>query len=513
MAGEVAPDPGTGPASVHRAKIVALGPGRTGATPSNVAWIASLPPAEQARFAGRIRRKPTRTLSGVAIVAVMTSPARCPHGRCTYCPGGLDRGSPQSYTGEEPSALRGAQFGYDARIITAQRLAALEAIGHPTSKVEAIVMGGTFTSRPPSYQATMLKGVYDGLNGTVAASLADAQRTNETAARRLVSLTVETRPDGLAPPQLAALLDAGVTRVEIGVECLRDPVLFAIGRGHGVDAVVTATRAVRDHGLKIGYHMMPGLPGMTPADDLADLRRLFADPAFRPDMLKLYPTLVIPGTPLYDDWQAGRFTPYDEATVVDLLARAKAELPPWVRIQRIQRDIPARLIAAGVRRGNLRELVHDRLAADGRRCRCLRCREVGRRAIPSPTAFELTERSYAAGNGREVFLAFEEPRTDTVAGFLRLRFPSSTTSGGVTDPVIRELKVLGSEIAVGATRGDGPAYQHRGFGRALVDRAIERARDAGARKLLVTSAVGTRGYYARLGFRAQGPHMAKPLFA
>ena len=484
----------------------------TGPMPSNVDWIDQLPAPDRAEFDGRVRRKPTRSLSGVAIVAVMTAPAACPHGRCTYCPGGLALGTPQSYTGEEPSALRGAQFGWDARAITAHRIQTLDTLGHPTSKVEAIVMGGTFTARPPSYQESVLRGIYDGLNGVTSPSLTEAQHANETAEHRLVSLTVETRPDGCTPGDLPRLLAGGVTRVEIGVECLHDDVLDRVNRAHSTDDVRVATRTLRDFGLKVAYHLMPGLPGMDSERDLADLRAVFDDPAFRPDMVKLYPTLVLPNTPLYDEWKAGRYTPYDTETAVALLARAKAEFPPWVRVQRIQRDIPARLIAAGVRPGNLRELVHRRMEAEGARCRCLRCREPGRRATPAPDAFEPCESRYEAAGGEERFFSLEDPATDTVAGFLRLRIPGDGTPGGLDAPVIRELKVLGTEVAVGrAAAGDG-ALQHRGFGRALVGQAEAVAREAGFRRIFVTSAVGTREYYRRLGYEPAGSHLAKPLF-
>ena len=510
MAGPVAPP---GPSELHRRKLESLGPHHTGPVPSNVSWVESLPPEDRERLGARVLRKPTRTLSGVAIVAVMTSPARCPHGRCTYCPGGVDLGTPQSYTGEEPSALRGAQFNFDARAITAHRLEALETIGHPTSKVEAIVMGGTFTSRPRSYQEEVFRGIFNGLNGAAATTLAECQRANETAARRLVSLTVETRPDWLNGRTLPFLLDSGVTRVEVGVECLRDEVLDRVGRAHGVADVVRATREARDFGLKVCYHMMPGLPGMDPIRDLEDFARLFDDPGFRPDMLKLYPTLVLPSTPLFDDWHSGRYQPYDTPTAVELLSEVKARLPPWVRIQRIQRDIPARLIAAGVRHGNLRQLVHQRMAQDGRRCRCLRCREVGRRSIPARSEFELLETSYDASGGREWFLSYEARSTDSVAGFLRLRIPSGSTPGGLSDPVIRELKVLGSEVPIGRASGGEAEFQHRGLGTRLVEEAEEKVRAAGYSRVLVTSAVGTREYYRRLGFAPAGAHFAKPVFA
>ena len=213
---------------------------------------------------------------------------------------------------------------------------------------------------------------------------------------------------------------------------------------------------------------------------------------YRPDLLKIYPTLVLPGTALYDDWRAGRYQPYDTEVAAELLARMKRRLPPWVRIQRIQRDIPARLIAAGVRSGNLREKALARLRSEGAHCRCLRCREAGRRATPSPDAFELTETVYRASGGRERFVAWEDPATDTVAGFLRLRFPSSDTAGGLDAPVIRELKVVGTQVPVGHEGSQRSEYQHRGFGGDLLEVAEERVRAEGFSRVYVTSAVGTR---------------------
>ena len=506
--------PATSPEELHRAKLERSRGAGGAPLLSNVEFVRSLPPEDRARFDGAVLRKPSRTLSGVAIVAVMTSPSRCPHGRCRYCPGGVEMASPQSYTGEEPSALRGAQFRWDSEAIVRHRLAALETIGHPTSKVEVIVMGGTFPARPRAYQETVLRGVYDGLNGERSATtLAEAQHRNESAAHRLVGLTVETRPDWCDGRVLPFLLDAGVTRVELGVECLHDDVLDDVGRAHSTDDVVRATREARDRGLKVGYHLMLGLPGMDPEKDLADFRRLWDEPDFRPDHLKIYPTLVVPGAPLYEDWKSGRYVPYDTATAVELIARMKRILPPWVRIQRVQRDIPARLIAAGVRAGNLRQEALRRLAHDGAHCRCLRCREAGRRALPALEAFTLTTTAYDAGHGQERFFAWEDPTTDTVAGFLRLRFPSGRTDGGLDAPVIRELKVVGPEVPVGEAGRPGRTYQHAGFGAALLEAAEEAVRAEGFDRLYVTSAIGTRPYYRARGYDPAGAHLAKRIFA
>ncbi len=496
-----------GPEALQRAKLARS---TLRGAESNVAFLRSLPPAERDRFAGVVARKPTRSLSGVAVVAVMTAPARCPHGRCTYCPGGVENRSPQSYTGQEPSALRGAEFHYDAEAIVRHRLRALEEIGHPTSKVEVIVMGGTFPARPWSYQASVLKGIYEGLNGAAAPTLEAATETNATAEHRLVGLTVETRPDWCDARVLPSLLDAGVTRVEVGVECLDDRVLAAVGRAHDVEAAVRATEAARSRGLKVGYHMMLGLPGLGPEEDRAGFERLWADERFRPDFLKIYPTLVLPGTPLFEQWKAGAYAPYDTETAARLLADIKRGVPPWVRIHRIQRDIPSRLIAAGVRTSNLRQLAQRRLAELGASCRCLRCREPGRGTSPPPEEFDLLETAYRASAGEERFLSFEHRATDRCAAYLRLRFPSGAAEG-LQEPIVRELKVVGRELPIGDRAAAPDAYQHRGFGRRLLAEAEGAARAEGFGGLYVISAVGTRGYYAAHGFVRRGPYMAKEL--
>lgn len=481
--------------------------------PSNPDLWKAWSPEERTRWSSSLRLKPTRTLSGVSVVAVMTSPFACPHGRCTYCPGGPDARTPQSYTGEEPSALRGAQFDYDPYRIVRHRLESLVEIGHPVSKVELILMGGTFTSRPPGWQERTIHQAFDGLNGDISPSLVAAHAANERADSRCVGLTVETRPDQASPETLLRLVSWGVTRVEFGVETLRDGVLAAVHRAHNVRTVTEATGRAREFGLKVGYHMMPGLPGMDPQRDREDFRRLFAEEDFQPDLLKIYPCLVIAGTPLADAWAAGAYQPYETETAAELLADVKEELPPYVRIHRVQRDIPSRLILAGVRKSNLREIALGRLHSRGKQCPCLRCREVGRRAGPSGAEnWELRRREYRAQGGREVFLSYEDPGTDRVAGYLRLRFPRGGVPGALADPVIRELKVLGSEVplAAGAQRPPG-AWQHRGLGRGLVRAAEEEARVHGAARLAVIAAVGTRPYYARLGFERFGPWMAKRL--
>ncbi len=481
-----------------------------------------LPSGRKARAPGDPAKKPTRSLSGVTVVAVMTSPDHCPHGRCTYCPGGVDFGTPQSYTGEEPAALRGAQLGYDPYRITRQRLETLSDIGHPISKVEVILMGGTYTSRPTEWQEATIRRTFDALNQRDSTSMSEAHAWNRSGDSRCVGLTVETRPDQASWEQLTNLVSWGVTRVEYGVESIRDEVLDHVHRAHDVGAVVEATRRARDLGLKVSYHMMPGLPGMDPTKDREDFRSLFSDERFRPDMMKIYPCLVMRGTPLYDEWKRGEYRPYDVETAAQTLASIKEELPRYVRIQRIQRDIPARLIADGVRKSNLREIALDILARQGKRCPCLRCRESGRTLPPARfEALELRTQHYRAGGGEEHMLSMEDPDTDALAGFLRLRLPSPLPEEARTllagspaargTPVIRELKVLGAEVPVGTGAHAPQEAQHRGLGRRMLAAAEGIAQEEGAEEIAVLSAIGTMEYYAKNGYSVRGPWMVKSL--
>lgn len=469
--------------------------------PPNSEILALVDPADRALLLPLLVKKPMRTASGVSVVAVMTSPYPCPHGRCAYCPGGVSNHSPQSYTGKEPAARRAEANHFDPFDQVTDRLRQLTEVGHVTDKIDLIIMGGTFTSRDPQYQEWFVRRCFEAMNGAPAGSLVAAQQANEAAAHRCVGLTVETRPDYFCrPAQIERMMALGATRVELGVQILDDAVLAGVDRGHGVAAVREATRVCREHGLKVCYHLMPGLPGSSPEHDYECFRRVFDDPDFRPDMLKFYPTLVVPGTRLYEQWQAGEYAPLDTATAVTLLARMKAYVPEYVRIQRIQRDIPGPEIAAGILQSNLRQLVQDRMAADGTRCRCIRCREVGQTGVrlEDPARIELKVQEYAAAGGTERFISLEYE--DSLVGYVRLRTDAQAT--------VRELKVAGQETAVGAAAAD---WQHRGFGRRLLAEAERYARADGYARIRVTSGVGVRGYYAGQGYRLEAPYMVKDL--
>jgi len=457
-------------------------------------------------------KKFTRTISGVTPVAVMTEPTACP-GKCIYCP--TYSATPQSYTPESPAVLRGNQCDYDAAAQVRMRLKSFTEMGHPTDKIELIIMGGTFLATPPEYQYGFIKGCYDALNGEDSDNLEEARRLNETAEHRCTGLCIETRPDWCGPKEIDRMLEFGTTRVELGVQTLDDDIFRLVRRGHGVEEVVRATALLKEYGFKVHYHWMPGLPGSTPEKDLEMSRQLFADARFRPDGLKLYPTMVIDGTELEKWYREGRYQPYPRETMIDLVADIKSLVPPYVRISRVLRDIPAQFIVAGCR-DSLRGIVRERMEAQGTKCRCIRCREYGHRIMGGRATGEprLVRLDYEASGGTEVFLSFED-ETETLFGLLRLRLqPRPITQTGITEgptAVIRELHVYGPEVPL--RYQNDAAAQHKGLGKALLQEAERIAREEfHIGQMAVLSGVGAREYYRNEnGYNEKGGYMVKPL--
>lgn len=454
-------------------------------------------------------RKATRTISGVTPVAVMAKPHPCP-GQCVYCPTS-DR-APKSYTEESPVVLRAIRCDFDPFQQVTLRLRSLESMGHPVDKVELLVMGGTFLSYPADYQYWFVKSCYDALNGEESSDLDEATRLNETARHRCVALCVETRPDFCGEEEVARLLEFGATRVELGVQTLNDGVHELMRRGHGVAEIVEATSRLRRHGFKVYYHWMPGLPGSSAERDLEMTRRLFDEPQFRPDGLKLYPTVVVQGSELEKWYEEGRFSPCSIEEMTDLLARMKSLVPPYVRIARLMRDIPPKFIVAGCDDLALRSTVRGRMQQLGLTCQCVRCREYGHRRrdgwpIGDPVLRRL---GYETADGEEVMLSYEDGH-GTLYALLRLSLRGPEGEEGTASvATVRELHVYGPEVALGAR--DDEAAQHRGLGANLL-REAERIAEAeyGADRLRVLSGVGARGYYRQLGYERQGPFMVKPL--
>jgi elongator complex protein 3 len=458
-----------------------------------------------------IRMKPVRTLSGVTTVTILTKPYPCP-GACIFCPD--DVRLPKSYLADEPGARRGLEHNFDPYAQVAARLQALRAVGHPTNKVELLILGGTWSAYRRDYQEWFVRRAFEALNeygpDEESASLPAAQLENETAAHRCVGLAIETRPDRVTLAELDWLRYLGVTKVQLGAQSLDDEILRLNGRGHTAAATRRATDLLRLAGFKIVLHWMPNLLGATPASDRADFGRLWE--GFCPDELKIYPTQLLAGTELYTRWQAGGYSPYDTATLVDLIADIKLTIPPYCRVNRVIRDIPSTYVAAGNKRTSLRQDAQAELARRGQACQCLRCREVRGQAV---TLADLQPQDvvYHTGVTEEHFLSLVT-NDDKVAGFLRLALPRHDEAAAALPDlagaaIIREVHVYGQSLVVGEEAAG--AAQHGGLGTRLLGWAEELARTAGFGRLAVISAVGVRGYYLGRGFDRGARYLVKPL--
>ncbi len=458
--------------------------------------------------------KPVRSASGMAVVAVMVKPHKCP-GKCVYCPDPVDRAVPKSYTGLEPATMRGLANDFDSFTQTRNRLSQLHATGHSTEKTHLIIMGGTFLSTSPSYQKKFVKGCLEGLTGRKTSSLERAKILAEKAENRLIGLTVETRPDFCGKKEVNRMLSFGATRVELGVQTIYDEIYGKINRGHTVKDVVNATFLLKDSAFKVCYHMMPGLPYSNKRKDLKAFKEIFSNPDFKPDMLKIYPCLVTENSRLKEWVENGAFKPLSDKKAASLIAEAKQFFPRWVRVMRVQRDIPAKAISFGVKKSNLRELVHEELRKKGLKCNCIRCREVGLRESGKASlddAVYLTE-TYSASNGTEHFISLEDKKNGLLYGFCRLRVPEKPFRKELKNSaLIRELHVFSHSLPLGKKPSEGE-FQHRGIGQRLLKIAEEKARESPcclkSRKIVVLSGIGVKPYYKRFGFRVSGPYMVK----
>jgi elongator complex protein 3 len=469
-----------------------------------------------------LKVKPVKTASGIAVIALMPKPFACPHGRCVYCPGGVEENVPLSYTGSEPCAKYAQQYEFDPLKQIQSKMLQLYSRGHGLDKVELVIVGGTFPFFSQDYQRDFVKASFDALNNCSSRCLEESMEINERAGTRCVGFTVETKPDFCKRQHVDAMLELGVTRIEIGVQSLQEEAYRAVNRGHNLCDVIESFQIARDAGYKIVAHMMPGLPTASPESDIADFHRLIEDPHFRPDMLKIYPTLVLKGTGLYSLYKQGKYYPYSHEDYIRILVEVKKAIPPWIRIMRVQREIEDKDIVAGPREGNLRQSALQRLNDLGLKCRCIRCREVGlqRRTELQDQEVCMNRINYIASGGQEVFLSYESKDRLSILGFLRLRDPAlphreeikaQGIAGYSRSAIVRELHVYGVSVDIGCMP-ENDSYQHKGYGLRLMQEAERIARDEfDLRKISVISAVGTREYYMKMGYYRNGPYMTKSL--
>jgi len=466
-----------------------------------------------------LKTKRVRTISGIVVVAVMAKPYPCPHGRCIYCPGGPEVGAPQSYTGREPATLRAIQNAFDPFQQVTNRLKQLEIIGHNIDKVELIIMGGTFLAIPEEYQDWFVKRCLEAVCQNESDTLTEVQQVCEQSKHRNTGVTIETRPDFCNQVYIDRMLNWGVTRVEIGVQNVRDDIYEFVKRGHCVKDVIAATQYLKDSGLKVVYHMMPGMPRSDRQKDIDAFETIFTNPAFKPDELKIYPTLVIKGTELYDLWLKGDYKAYTTEEIVQILVEIWKKFPKWIRIQRVQRDIPVQLIDAGPNKSNLRELVHAELEKQNLKCNCIRCREVGHVKLkfnrePDPNKIDLSVEKYLASGGEELFISYDDLSQDILIGFVRLRIPSEQAHRleitQVPSAIVRQLHVYGQVAPFEKLTPTPDIWQHRGYGLQLLQTAERIAKeDYDCKKILVTSGIGVREYYFKLGYHRDGSYVSK----
>ncbi len=525
--------------------------------PKDIDIILSLPEHELKKVKKYLLTKPVRTLSGVAVVAMMAEPRKCMHGTCTFCPGGpgsVFGDVPQSYTGKEPSTMRSLRNSFDPYLIMMNRLEQYISAGHLPEKVEVIIQGGTFPSYPRRYQETYVTGIFKAMNdfsmlffpkhgdlslsrfkkffelpGDIRdparaerlrlklsrmklksrAGLENEQLRNEKSRIKCVGLTVETNPQYGRLGHGNFLLKLGVTRIELGVQTLYDAALRKTNRGHGLGDTIQSIATLRDLGFKLNFHIMLGLPGVTKKMDAAAMRMLFRDAHYQPDMLKIYPCMVMQGTELYKDWKAGRYRPLTTKEAADLIAEFKRHVPEYCRIMRVQRDIPTYVTAAGVDRTNLRQYVEQAMKKKKIHCRCIRCREIGRNP-GAITKIQYLVRIYPASGGTEFFI--EAMSKDRLLGFCRLRFPFQSLRKEIANDsaIVRELHVFGEAVALGK-KGRKSAVQHRGIGKRLMAIAEQLARQYLKTKMVVISGVGVRDYYRKMGYKKEGVYMVKGL--
>jgi elongator complex protein 3 len=518
----------------------------------NASLLAYLDSKARKKYSKYLLTKPVRTASGVAPLAVMTKPFACPHvkkgiGPCIMCPGGPGSSfgdTPQSYTGNEPAAQRAIRAKYDAYTQVFNRLEQYIVLGHLPEKVELIIMGGTFPSCQKKYQKDFVTSCFKAMNDfsklffaketlnfekfkdffELPGSIKDLNRTknihvkvsklkgdssldkehrrNEKSFIKCVGMVIETRPDYGFLKHGNFMLELGCTRVELGVQSVYDSVLDKINRGHSVNDVKKSILELKDLGFKVNAHYMLGLPGSS--GKLEGLDVLFSDPSFRPDMLKIYPTLLTKGTKLYDLYKKKKYVPLTVKQAAIKVAEFKRNVPRYVRIMRVQRDIPEKVVEAGVNRTNLRQDVQKILGDKNYKCQCIRCREVKSEFKD----FKIDILEYEASKGQEFFISAVTDK-DEILGFCRLRFVSKSLRKEITldSAFIRELHVYGNLTSLGV-KGK---VQHRGVGKKLLNIAERLAKNNGKKKMLVISGIGARDYYRKLGYRKEGFYMSKKL--
>lgn len=446
-----------------------------------------------------LKTRPVRSLSGISNVSILTKPYPCP-GNCIYCP--EEKNVPKSYLSNEPAVMRAIMNNYDPAKQIRARIKGLTLAGHPTDKIELRIIGGTWSYYPYNYQENFIKSCFRECNESkLKKDLKEEQRKNEKAKHRIIGMSVETRPDFINKKEIEKLRYLGVTSVELGVQSIYNDVLKEVKRGHDVSTTIEATKMLKDAGFKICYQMMPGLPLSNPKRDLEMFQEIFKNPDFKPDFLKIYPVMVIKNTKLYKLWKEGEYHPYPDEELTSLIKKIKENIPYYVRIQRVIRDIPSQSVEAGTKVSNLRQIIKDETTKEEIQCKCIRCREIKGNYDPKEK-IKIFRENYDASGGKEIFLSFEDYKRRNVYGILRMRIINNSA-------IIREVHTYGQHLSL-QSRSEKQSPQHQGLGKKLMKEAEKIAiREFKAPEISIISGVGVREYYRKLGYRLKNTYMVK----
>ncbi len=455
-----------------------------------------------------LKTRPIRSLSGIVNISVLTKPYPCP-GKCLYCP--IEKGIPKSYVSGEPAVERARKLNYSPYLQVKKRIEMLEAEGHPTDKIELRIVGGTWSYYPKSYQLWFIKRCFQACNESEAKkskiqNLRTVQQLNEKAKHRIVGLSIETRPDFITPQEIKWLRELGATMVELGVQSIYDDVLKLNLRGHNVKETILATKLLKDAGFKVLYQMMPNLLGSDLKKDLEMFEELFKNPDFQPDLLKIYPCALLKEAPLYKSWKEGKYKPYTQTQLTELITEIKKQIPYYVRIQRITRDIPSKSIIAGPAKiSNLRQILFEKMKKEKWQCKCIRCREVREKYNPKEKLY-LFRQDYEASGGKEIFLSYENKNRTKLYSLLRLRLTSDNRA------VIREVHTYGQLHPIEGYPISINSPQHKGFGKKLIKEAEKiTKKEFRLNKISVISGIGVKNYWRKLGYFLRNTYMVKKM--
>ena len=446
-------------------------------------------------------KKPVRTISGVTPLTVVLKPKKCDHGTCIYCPGGED--VPQSYTNKSPAIMRAMALYFDPVKQVENRLRVLNKMGHPTDKIELIILGGTFTQYPIDYQYSFIKGCFDALNEKKSKNLEEAKKLNETSKHRCVAMCIENRPDNCEEEDIKRMLEFGATRIELGVQIIDDKIYKKVNRGHTVKDVIEASKNLKNAGFKLGYHIMPGLPYSNAKKDLRLFKKLFKDDKFKPDQLKIYPCQVVESSILAKIYKKIGYKPYSDDEISNLLGKMMEVIPEYCRVMRVMREIPKEKMIVEPLKLDLRKNVEHKLREKKSKVKEIRMREIGFNRENLDLHLHLNVIKYKSSKGTEYFLQIVN-KNNILFGLLRLRIYGKKA-------IIRELHVYGQALKLGEKKKG--ASQHEGLGKLLMQEAENIVKKNKIKELDVISGVGVRDYYRRLGYNLQGPYMVKEIIS